>query len=71
MVSPLRIREAREQLLGRTQQELANQLGLANGVTVSRWERGVVEPQLRHLRALAALADVKIAWFFAEDGVAA
>lgn len=70
MVRGSRIREAREQILALTQQELANKLGIVSGVTVSRWEREVVEPQLRHLRALAELADVPVSWFFAEEPVA-
>jgi transcriptional regulator with XRE-family HTH domain len=50
-----------------TQEELARELGLAS-MTVSRWERGVTEPNLKNLRTMAAMAGLSPTWFF--DGVA-
>lgn len=65
-----RILSVREKRLALTQEELGAKLGVG-GVTVSRWERGIVEPRPRHLRALAALADLPVSWFFSGDEVAA
>jgi transcriptional regulator with XRE-family HTH domain len=64
-----RIRHVRRERLALTQRELADKLGVAD-VVVSRWERGVAEPQLRHLRHLAELAGEPVSWFFAESEAA-
>lgn len=55
----------RERQLGLTQKELGAALGVGQ-VTVSRWERGVVEPRTRHLRKLAELAGIPVSDFFTE-----
>ena len=49
-----------------TQEELARELGVV-APTVSRWERGVKEPNLKHLRVMAAMADLSPTWFFEEE----
>jgi len=64
-----RILIIREQQLGLTQKELGEAIGVGQ-VTVSRWERGVVEPRTRHLRLLAELADVPLADLFADEAAA-
>lgn len=63
MVVADRVKELRTQRLALTQRELATALNIES-VNVSRWERGVSEPRLAHLRALAALAGVPVSWFF-------
>lgn len=65
MVVAERIKEARTEHLGLTQLELAEALGI-NQVNVSRWERGIVEPRIRHLREIALMAELPLTWFFAE-----
>ncbi len=65
-----RIKEAREQHLSLTQKELGYKLGI-DSVSVSRWERNVVEPRPRHIRELARLTDLPVSWFFYEDEVPA
>ena len=60
-----RIQSLREHSLALTQKELGEALGVGQ-VTVSRWERGVVEPRPRHLRRLAALAGIPVSDFFKE-----
>ena len=60
-----RIRELREQHLALTQRELGIHLG-TDAVTISRWERGVVEPRPRFLRELSRISGKPIAWFFEE-----
>jgi transcriptional regulator with XRE-family HTH domain len=62
-----RIVEARLQKLSLTQSELAAQLGVES-VTVSRWERGVVEPRPAVIRDLARLTGLPVSWFFSENG---
>lgn len=62
-----KIKEARIELLGLTQAELAGRLDI-DPVNVSRWERGVTEPRIRHVRAVAEMANVPVAWFFEEFG---
>ena len=49
--------------LGMTQTELANKLGVT-AMTVSRWERGLVEPTASGYIALGNLAGVKESWYF-------
>jgi transcriptional regulator with XRE-family HTH domain len=46
-----------------TQTELADRLGVT-AMTVSRWERGLVEPTASGYIALGNLAGVKDAWYF-------
>lgn len=65
MVVGERIYEARTKHLGLTQRELADELHI-DQVNVSRWERGVVEPRLKHVRAIAALSGFPVNWFFEE-----
>lgn len=55
----------RERRLGLTQKELGEALDVGQ-VTISRWERGIVEPRPRHLRRLAALAEMPVSDFFDE-----
>ena len=50
------IRELREERFW-TQYELANKLGI-RAETVSTWERGIVRPQGRHIRAIAEVFGV-------------
>lgn len=61
-----RIYEARKERLSLTQAELAAELGV-EAVTVSRWERGTVEPRPGVIRELARLAKVPVSWFFSEE----
>lgn len=63
MVVADRIKEVRTERLGLTQLELAEALGI-NQVNVSRWERGVTEPRIKHLREIALLAGLPLTWFF-------
>lgn len=65
MVVAERIKEVRTERLGLTQRELAEALGI-DQVNVSRWERGIAEPRLKHLREIALLAELPLAWFFEE-----
>lgn len=65
MVVADRIKEARTEHLGLTQRELAESLGI-DQVNVSRWERGIAEPRIRHLREIALLAQLPLSWFFEE-----
>lgn len=60
-----RIREARVQHLAFTQRELAQALEIES-VNVSRWERGIAEPRLVHVRRIAELSGLPISWFFGE-----
>ena len=62
-----RILEARKQVLSMTQAELASKLGV-EAVTVSRWERGAVEPRPTVIRELARLSGMPVAWFFSTNG---
>lgn len=66
MVLADKIAEAREKRLALTQKELGAQLGV-DAMTVSRWERGVVEPRPRHLRRLSAMTGLPVSWFFDEE----
>lgn len=63
MALSTRIVELRENRLGLTQRELGKAVGV-DAISVSRWERGVVEPRPKHLRALAAVGNVPVAWFY-------
>jgi transcriptional regulator with XRE-family HTH domain len=65
-----RIKEARVQHLAMTQRELATALQIES-VNVSRWERGVAEPRLPHLRRIAEMSGLPVSWFFEETGVVA
>lgn len=66
MVLADKIAEAREKRLALTQKELGEEMGV-DAMTVSRWERGVVEPRPRHLRKLSDLTGLPVAWFFDEE----
>jgi transcriptional regulator with XRE-family HTH domain len=56
---------------GLTQAQIARALGVAN-TTVSRWERGLARPHLRHVTPLANLLEKPADWFgFPERGDAA
>jgi transcriptional regulator with XRE-family HTH domain len=52
------IRQLRE-VAGLTQLEVAYKLGVTPA-TVSNWERGVYEPKVTQLRAMARLFDVRM-----------
>jgi transcriptional regulator with XRE-family HTH domain len=62
-----RIREARGTL---TQRELADLLGV-DPITVSRWERGTVEPSGRRIRKIAEATGRKAEWFYLDEPEAA
>ncbi len=62
-----RIREARGQHMALTQRELAIALG-TDAVSISRWERGIVEPRPRFIREMSKLSGLPISWFFNENG---
>jgi len=49
-----------------TSKDLADLTGV-HWVTVSRWENGHTDPQLRHIRKMAAVAEVPVSWFFSSD----
>jgi len=49
--------------LGMTQTELAHKLGVT-AMTVSRWERGLVEPTASGYIGLGNLAGLKECWYF-------
>lgn len=55
-----RIRAQRE-AKGWTQERLADALGVVPG-TISRWERGEVEPTLENARDLADALGVAVGW---------
>lgn len=65
-----RIRKARLEILGLTQEELAVQLDVL-AAQVSRWERGTVAPRPGNLRRLAVLAGKPVSWFYEDEQVAA
>ena len=60
-----RIAEARNSL-SLTQKELGARIGV-DAMTVSRWERGIVAPRPKHLRALHEITGRPLSWFFGED----
>jgi transcriptional regulator with XRE-family HTH domain len=67
-----RIKHVRANILGLTQQELAEQLESRKGkspnpVNVSRWERGASEPSLNYVRQIAALAGLPVSYFFEDE----
>jgi transcriptional regulator with XRE-family HTH domain len=66
-----RIREARTERLSYSQTELAQAIGLKHSQSVSNWERGISEPLPKHLRAIADVAGVPVAWFYNGDEEAA
>jgi transcriptional regulator with XRE-family HTH domain len=67
---PQRIFEARTHRLELTQRELANRLEI-EPVNISRWETGKAVPRLTHLRALARMSGVSVAWFYENEETAA
>lgn len=62
----LRLREARK-ATGLRQREVAEHLGLAEAVSVSRWERGVQRPDNRRLADVAELYGVTLDWLIGEE----
>lgn len=58
-----RILEAREEA-GLTQSELADAIGAAGAMIVSRWERGEVAPEYGNLAGLAVALGKPAYWFF-------
>lgn len=50
------IRTLRSQYLWLSQEEFAREVGASTG-TVSSWERGIVQPQLRNARRIRELAE--------------
>jgi transcriptional regulator with XRE-family HTH domain len=62
-----RIRAARE-AKGLSQNDLAKRLpGSVSAHYVSRWETGYNRPSAAHLEMLAAVLDVPVAFFYAND----
>lgn len=59
-----RIRALRESK-GWTQEDLANEAGIGTA-TVSRLERGIIEPRVETLRALCDAFDVTADWLIGE-----
>lgn len=57
-----RIKEARGEF---TQRELADKLGV-DPISVSRWERGVVEPSSRRVRRIAEITGRPVEFFYTE-----
>jgi len=65
MALSTQVKKARREILGLTQRELANELGV-DQVNVSRWERGVSEPRSQTLRRLSQISGQPVSWFFEE-----
>lgn len=61
-----RLREARKDT-GLTQREVADHLGLAEAVSVGRWERGETKPTIDRLLELAELYGVPVEWLLGKD----
>jgi len=61
-----RMAEARE-AAGRTQAEIANQLGV-RASTVAKWERGSASPRSNRLAALAGILGVSLSWLIVGHG---
>jgi transcriptional regulator with XRE-family HTH domain len=62
-----KIREARGAL---KQRELADMLGV-DPITVSRWERGAVEPSGKRIRQIAEATGRTAEWFYVDEPKAA
>jgi transcriptional regulator with XRE-family HTH domain len=65
--SGARIRQARE-LAGMTNQKVAIRMGKGKG-TISRWESGLVSPNIEQYIELAQLFGVKCSWLMAMEMV--
>lgn len=52
---------------GRTQAEIANQLGV-KASTVAKWERGTASPRSNRLAALAGILGVSLSWLIVGHG---
>ena len=61
-----RIAEARD-ATGRSQAELANQLGVKVS-TIDKWERGAASPRSNRLPALAGVLGVSVSWLIVGHG---
>lgn len=61
-----RIADARA-AAGRTQTEVANQLGV-KASTLDKWERGVASPRSNRLTALAGILGVSLSWLIVGHG---
>ncbi len=57
--------KAQREAKGWTQTRLSYAVGVAPG-TISRWERGEVEPTLDNARDLAHALDVTVGWLIGE-----
>jgi|TARA_R110002110_G_scaffold310081_3_gene523478 transcriptional regulator with XRE-family HTH domain len=61
-----RMAEARD-AAGRTQAEIANQLGV-KASTVAKWEHGTASPRSNRLAALAGILGVSLSWLIVGHG---
>lgn len=63
-----RLRKHRR-IVGLTQKELADRLGLKNAKQVSRWERGISEPGFKYILRLGLVFKTLIEELFFEERV--
>lgn len=64
------IRSARKDA-GLNQRQLAERVGVVDGMAVSRWERGEHRPSAASLIQLAEALGCEIGWFYTDHGRAA
>lgn len=58
-------------LAGKTQNDLAVDIGLRESQTVSNWERGLFKPSDENLAALCHVLRRDLAWFYTDHQAAA